>query len=67
MTDRPPAPPRTQSGQHKAVSAYRDKLDSIVDGEAEDLKALDRRLSEYIQESTNPPPMTVEDIEKEFV
>ena len=56
MTDRPPPPPRTKSGTHPAVGKYRDKLDSIVDGEGEDLEALNRRLSKYLKESTLPPP-----------
>lgn len=52
MTERPP---RTLSGQHPAVSTYRDKLESIVDGEAEDLDALNRKLAEYIKETVPPP------------
>lgn len=56
MTVRPPPPPPTKSGTHPAVNAYRDKLESIVDGAAEDLAELDRKLSRYIKESSIPPP-----------
>ena len=61
MTDRPPPPPRTKSGTHPAVGRYRNKLDSIVDGEGEDLEALNRRLSQYLKESTSPPPVIEEE------
>ena len=54
MTVRPP--PQTKSGLHPAVSVYRDKLESIVDGTAEDLAELDRKLNRYIKESSVPPP-----------
>jgi hypothetical protein len=59
MTEKPPPPhpPRTKSGQHPAVGKYRDKLDSIVDGEAEELDVLNRRLEDFIKESTMPPPI----------
>ncbi|MDE2102694.1 MAG: hypothetical protein KGL39_35950 [Patescibacteria group bacterium] len=58
MTDRPPAPPRTRSGEHPAVSVYRDKLDSIVDNEAEGIDALNRALEQYVNESVPPPAET---------
>jgi hypothetical protein len=59
MTDRPPPGPRTKSGQHPAVGQYRDKLDSIVDNQAEDIDALNRALAEYVKESSVPPPVAV--------
>jgi hypothetical protein len=62
MTSKPPPPPRTKSGRHTAVAAYRDKLESIVDGEAEELDALNRKLEAYIKESSVPPPVVEEEI-----
>lgn len=61
MSERSPPPPHTKSGEHSAVSTYRDKLESIVDGEAEDLDALNRRLSQFLKESTMPPPVIEEE------
>lgn len=39
-------PPRKASGEHPNVIAFRSKLDSITDGEAEELRELAARLSE---------------------
>jgi hypothetical protein len=61
MSEKPPPPPRTKSGESIAVSTYRKKLDSIVDGQAEDLDALNRRLEAYIHESSTPPPVVEEE------
>jgi hypothetical protein len=55
-TKRPPPPPPTRSGLHPAVTKFRKKIDSIVDGTAEDLADLDRKLSRYLEESERPPP-----------
>ncbi len=60
MTVRPPPPPHTKSGMHPAVSVYRDKLESIVDGTAEDLAELDRKLNQYLKESERPPSESLE-------
>lgn len=56
MSDRPS---RTKSGQHPAVGEYRNKLESIVDNQAEDIDALNRALEEYVKESSTPPPFAV--------
>jgi hypothetical protein len=52
----PPAPKRTLSGQHPAVTAYRDKLDSIVEGVEEQGADLDKTLAEYLEAIRTPPP-----------
>lgn len=47
MSDRPPK--RTVSGEHAAVQAYREKLESIQDGTLEQLRDLNRKLEEELE------------------
>lgn len=57
-----PPPPRTKSGEHPSVKAYRAKLESIAEHEGrrldealEGLDKLDADLKAYL-DSTPPPP-----------
>lgn len=50
-------PPRsTPSGEHPAVIGYRKKLVSVDLGVSAATSALDRKLSEYLEEIKTPPP-----------
>lgn len=61
------APPRTPSGKHPAVRAYRGKLASIHDGQGAALDNLTARIekeTETISKTPIPPPL--EDGENEL-
>lgn len=47
MSDRPPK--RTTSGEHAAVKAFREKLESIQEGTLEHLRDLNRKLEEELE------------------
>ena len=51
-----PPSPRSQSGEHPAVTHYRDKLESIVEGTEKQGASLDKKLQEYLEEIRTPPP-----------
>lgn len=55
MTATKPPPKVTPSGNHPAVRKYREKLESIAEGD-EVRKDLDRQLDEYLQEMRTPLP-----------
>lgn len=48
--------PKTGSGEHPAVKAYREKLDSIVDGAEADVEQLNRTLATYLRSVKTPIP-----------
>jgi hypothetical protein len=50
MSDRPP---KTSSGEHPAVQAFREKLESIQENALEKLRDLNRKLDEEI--GSRPP------------
>lgn len=59
---RPPPPPRAISGQHPAVQAYREKLESVNEHQVEDLTALDTELQAFLESvRTIPPPPEPDD------
>lgn len=74
---RPPKPPTTGSGEHEAVRAVRDKLDSIQDTTIPKLEAVNERLDKIASGSSRPPnkdprreddgpiPVDVVDLEEE--
>ena len=59
----PVEPPRTKSGQHPAVVAFRAKLESITEGEMTKFDELDQKLAEYLEsvKTPVPPPMLPDD------
>lgn len=52
MSDKPP-PPKTASGEHPAVQAFRDKLESIQEHTLEAIRDLNRKLEKEI--GSRPP------------
>jgi hypothetical protein len=48
--------PRSVSGQHPAVQAYRKRLDSVETGASAATTELDRKLSEYLHDIKTPVP-----------
>ena len=52
---KPPPAPRTKSGQHPAVQAFRAKLESIADGD-EKRAELDHELEEFLKDLKTPLP-----------
>lgn len=53
---KPPAPPRTKSGEHPAVQSYRKKLESIAEHEGKRLDELNSTLAEYLEDTRSIPP-----------
>ncbi len=49
-----PAPPRTKSGQHPSIRAFRDKLDSINEGTFPLVEELNAKLNR-IKAKSDPP------------
>ena len=49
-------PPKMGSGEHPAVQAYRDKVESIVDGQEAEADALNRELANYLESVRTPVP-----------
>lgn len=58
---KPPPPPKVPSGLHPAVQQYRSKLDSIAEGAAANLSAIDAELAEFLAEVKTPPPPADDD------
>lgn len=56
--------PRTKSGQHPAVTAYRGKLVSIQDGQGAALDDLAAKIAEATEtlKTPPPPPLPLEDL-----
>lgn len=49
-------PPKAGSGEHPAAQAYREKVESIVDGVEADADALNRELANYLESVKTPVP-----------
>ena len=60
-----PAPPRTASGQHPAVQAYRRKLESMVDGAYEAITRLEADADACRRELESVPPPADNDDSKQ--
>lgn len=54
MSDKPPKP--TASGEHAAVKAFREKLESIQEGTLEKIRDLNRKLDEEIESRPRKDP-----------
>ena len=54
-TTKPPPPPRTRSGTHPAVIAFRAKLDSIAEHDERRVE-LDQELDAYLKDLRTPVP-----------
>ncbi|HSY21512.1 MAG TPA: hypothetical protein VK841_05330 [Polyangiaceae bacterium] len=57
----PPLEKRSLSGHHPAVTAYRNKLESIVEGVEERGAGLDAELAEYLEKLRTPVPPAPDD------
>jgi len=51
-----PHHPSARSGEHPAVKAYRDKLESVDKGGSEAVSALDRELQQFLDDLKTPVP-----------
>lgn len=52
---------RTKSGNHPAVQAYRDKLQSVSDAVTPELDKLNAELDEFLNEVRTPVPPAPEE------
>lgn len=59
----PPAkqgpPKKGSSGEHRAVSRYRDKIESIKEGTFPEIEALNAKLSRALQDAPTAPATAV--------
>ena len=63
MTSTPTPPRKGSSGEHPAVQAYRDKLDSVVEHTELPTRELDERLAKYLEEVRTPVPPPLDEVD----